>query len=288
MKISKGNVEQIGDCQIKCSGSVYFAMQGFSCYCGNAYSTAIQYSLVANADCVVANKTLYWGNSITYRNAIYRHQDYLVSPITVAISSNAKVSLSQYLGCYIDDDTRDVAITSQTVTSIEGCQSLCVGYAYFAVQVNQCFCGNKYATQPRFSKVSDSDCGGPGSMGSTNRNSIYKSRDYKGPANVAVTTAAPIVTESQFKGCYIDDLQDRNLKKYAGKIKEMGECQNKCAGYRYFSIQTVSLNERAECYCGNTYGPTTAAKYALTTVNVCDINNNGRSLHWGDNARNAV
>ena len=83
---------------------------------------------------------------------------------------------SQYLGCYIDDTTRDIAPTWTNVVDIASCQVSCTGFAFFSLQNGYaCFCGNKYATKPIYAKVADTECGGivGKSMGAVDRNAVF-------------------------------------------------------------------------------------------------------------------
>ena len=83
---------------------------------------------------------------------------------------------AQYLGCYSDDLMRDIAPTptNTTIKSIVGCQDVCKGSNYFSLQDGLCFCGNKYASQARYNKLADSECGGTlgNSLGKPFRNAV--------------------------------------------------------------------------------------------------------------------
>ena len=84
----------------------------------------------------------------------------------------------QYLGCYVDDNTRDIAptATETTIKTPAGCQDVCKGFSYFALQNGNCYCGNKYATQSRYYKVDDSECGelvSGSRMGKLLRNAVF-------------------------------------------------------------------------------------------------------------------
>ena len=89
----------------------------------------------------------------------------------------------QYLGCYVDDNLRDIAQnpTETTIKTPAGCQDVCKGFSYFALQNGLCFCGNKYATQSRYYKVSNDECGnidiknGIYRMGKEFRNAVLNS-----------------------------------------------------------------------------------------------------------------
>ena len=62
------------------------------------------------------------------------------------------------------------------LTTLSDCQMNCKSYNFFAFQANAaCFCGNRYATQPSFAKVDDSECGGTvgSSLGGGWRNAYF-------------------------------------------------------------------------------------------------------------------
>ena len=60
----------------------------------------------------------------------------------------------------------------------EYCQLLCDGYQFFGLSSgNECRCGNKFATKPKYSKVDDAECGIYG-MGSSNKNSVLLIKFY--------------------------------------------------------------------------------------------------------------
>lgn len=87
------------------------------------------------------------------------------------------VTASQYVGCYSDDKNRDIAPnpTPTNFKTLSGCQDVCKGFNYFALQGDLCFCGNKYATQMRYTKLDDAECGGSvgSSMGMKYRNAVF-------------------------------------------------------------------------------------------------------------------
>jgi hypothetical protein len=81
----------------------------------------------------------------------------------------------KYVGCYVDDEQRDLGglIVGRTHTP-ESCSNLCYQYPYFALQDGGwCVCGNSYATEAKYSKVGDGECGSAGT-GAAWRNSVYE------------------------------------------------------------------------------------------------------------------
>ena len=86
----------------------------------------------------------------------------------------------RYIGCYADDGFRDLDKIprldhgSQRFT-ISSCNNECKGYRYFSLQFGgQCFCGDEYATAPKYQKRPDEECGGVSGDGGFWRNSIYE------------------------------------------------------------------------------------------------------------------
>merc|ERR1712070_376862 len=53
-----------------------------------------------------------------------------------------------YVGCFRDDgNNRDLPVFKEDSVDMtpSRCNSLCLGFDYFAVQITQCYCGNTYA-----------------------------------------------------------------------------------------------------------------------------------------------
>ena len=216
-------------------------------------------------------------------------------------SGNCNVLQSQYLGCYKDDPNRDVRNYAGYINVMTECQNLCKGYSYFSIQKrNQCFCGNAYATAVQYTKLSESVCsyrmpsnGGANydfsAGGDYYINSVYRNVNYGGPDNVPVTVLVPDVPVephsqvdiSQYLGCFIDD-DKRDVRNYHGKaFTDVAQCQDKCDGFLYFSIQNGG-----DCYCGNSYANHSYNKKVEDSE--CSWQNYGRTLYWGGTWRNAV
>ena len=78
----------------------------------------------------------------------------------------------------MDDNEKDFNLKSfSRLSSIGACQDQCKGFNFFALQNGNgdCFCGNKFATKPKYSKVDDSECGSPkgNAMGGGWRNAVF-------------------------------------------------------------------------------------------------------------------
>ena len=96
---------------------------------------------------------------------------YLFITLTCILTVN--IPAQQFLGCYIDDIERDVNSKAAPVLNIEACQDFCKGYNFFALQAgSQCFCGNKYASKLKYTRVADTECGA-NKMGGGWRNSVF-------------------------------------------------------------------------------------------------------------------
>ena len=260
------SVTSVEECQAKCPNSNYFALQaGFACFCGNSYSTKLVYAKVADPECVSSNGKVLGGG---WRNAVYRRKDY---------NGPANVAASQYLGCYIDDSTRDIKNYVGDINDVSDCQSKCSSFNFFSIQYGvQCFCGNTYGTATRYSKVADTECvnmnnGRSLFYGSGWRNAIYKNSMFSVPSSVAAF---------QYLGCYIDD-STRDIKNYVGDFQSANDCQAKCTTYNFFAVQYG-----VQCFCGNFYS--TATQYSKVADTDCTTMNNGRSLFYGSGWRNAV
>ena len=89
----------------------------------------------------------------------------------------------RYIGCYADDRYRDLdkvpwLDNSLQRFNISSCNNECQGYRYFSLQYGgQCFCGDAYATAPKYQKRPDEECGGVNGDGGFWRNSIYETCD---------------------------------------------------------------------------------------------------------------
>ena len=190
-------------------GYNFFSVQyGGQCFCNNAYATSIQYIKVADSECEGMNngRELYWGNS--WRNAIYRHinaPNAINIPVTAApTSAPVHVQDSQFIGCYNDDDNRDLKNYVGDISSNVGeCLTKCASakYKYFSVQNGgQCFCDNAYATAPQYTKVADSDCAAMNNgrslyWGNSWRNAIYKVTPYPENFNLRHKATQKIVSQ---------------------------------------------------------------------------------------------
>ena len=210
-------------------------------------------------------------------------------------TSLCTVNENQYLGCYNDDNLRDMQTFKGDVDSLESCQLKCVGYSYFAIQTDdeffKCFCWNAYATDSKYNLVDNASCkvvNKPLYWGGRYKNAVYRNINY-GPENVPVITtinydlpaAVSVVEASQYLGCYSDDPY-RDVKHYSGMATtDVAQCQDKCNGYNYFALQNGK-----QCFCNNAYG--TSQDFFLVSNNECSEMNAGKPLYWGGFYRNAV
>jgi len=82
---------------------------------------------------------------------------------SVAASKQLETAIS-WVGCYVDDDDRDLVPVGPTVkggytTVTCGADCKASGFTYFGMQHNgQCFCGNAYGTADQYVKVCDEEC----------------------------------------------------------------------------------------------------------------------------------
>ena len=79
-----------------------------------------------------------------------------------------------YIGCYTDDHDRDLQEgPMERGYGQVSCNNACKDYKYFALQDNDwCVCGDAYATETKYVKKPDAECG-PNGRGAEWRNSIY-------------------------------------------------------------------------------------------------------------------
>ena len=146
----------------------------------------------------------------------------------------------EYIGCFVDDFSRDLNSASSGQSYVHNCAQACIGYIYFAMQDGStCFCGNAYQTRPQYVKVDDSQCNcyvNPFTMGCTGagwRNAIYK---------------VPQDLTYSYVGCY-QDSSPRDLSMGYTYLNSVYNCAVFCNGYLYFGTQN-----NGACFCGNTYG----------------------------------
>ena len=217
-------------------------------------------------------------------------------------TSTLTVSSTQYLGCYVDNNSIDMSIyhveVEQLLKPLEVCQNICKGFNYFALQQsNVCYCGNRYASKPSFVKVADSDCKFPGLpnnfllTGNFYRNAVCiflnfisallfildRHIDYNGPANIA-TTEGP--TNYIYIGCYTD-AEDRDFKLDSTVVGSVSECQKFCKAYSYFALQVGY-----QCFCGNRYATNPLLHYKVAEGEVGGCSNGG-GVSMGGFWRNA-
>jgi len=86
----------------------------------------------------------------------------------------SKVEGLIYIGCYTDDHDRDLQEgPMERGYGQVSCNNACKDYKYFALQDNDwCVCGDAYATETKYVKKPDAECGSNG-RGAEWRNSIY-------------------------------------------------------------------------------------------------------------------
>ena len=66
----------------------------------------------------------------------------------------------QYIGCYVDDNNRDMGNTWTIVSTIAQCAAQCTK-RYIGLQGGSaCFCSDVYNRAPVYRKVLDAECGG--------------------------------------------------------------------------------------------------------------------------------
>eukprot|EP00928_Gymnodinium_smaydae_P080794 TRINITY_DN64419_c0_g1_i1.p1 TRINITY_DN64419_c0_g1~~TRINITY_DN64419_c0_g1_i1.p1 ORF type:complete len:408 (-),score=27.83 TRINITY_DN64419_c0_g1_i1:180-1355(-) len=85
-----------------------------------------------------------------------------------------------FMGCYLDDDERDMKVFIGYHHDARSCSSSCQGFGYFALQASgECRCGDKFGNM-HYERRSDDECGvecrsGFGVLcGSGWRNAVYK------------------------------------------------------------------------------------------------------------------
>eukprot|EP00928_Gymnodinium_smaydae_P026900 TRINITY_DN20977_c0_g3_i1.p1 TRINITY_DN20977_c0_g3~~TRINITY_DN20977_c0_g3_i1.p1 ORF type:complete len:1480 (+),score=208.35 TRINITY_DN20977_c0_g3_i1:109-4548(+) len=85
---------------------------------------------------------------------------------TTSTTTTTTLPASGYLGCYLDDAARDLKVGPSTsaprgmIYGTATCRDACRGFRYMALQDGGlCFCGDAYATDARYARQPDSDCG---------------------------------------------------------------------------------------------------------------------------------
>jgi len=146
-----------------------------------------------------------------------------------------------YIGCYTDDDKRDLFDGPRNWGfNQEGCNKACQAYPYFALQAHGwCVCGAAYATELKYVKRPDDECGSMG-LGGPWRNSIYHTCVYQ-------YTSCDAKNPS-YIGCYADDV-NRDLHdgpRYYGFTQQT--CNEACQAYPFFALQMHGW-----CVCGAAY-----------------------------------
>jgi len=190
-----------------------------------------------------------------------------------ADGNSANSAPFSYIGCYRDDNQRDLDHKNGFDPWSKGpgtCSFACKDYVYFAIQAgHQCWCGDAYSTEAKYSKVADSECKvrligdtlqyTEGDIGNGWRNAVF-SHGYE-----------PI-------GCYTDN-KERDLDHYVGNGRNPYRCSIDCNGYKYFALQYGG-----ECYCANSYGNGPA--YTPRPSHECKKGH--RHEHFGSDWRNFV
>lgn len=136
-------------CNIACSAYTYFALQNNGwCVCSNAYSSESQYRHVGDnecgSNCVGDDQRCGAG----WRNAVFS-------------TGQASRVESTYLGCYVDDGSRDLRQGPRVYGHTSStCNEACSGFSFFSLQNNGwCACDNAYGSAAQYVRVADSQCG---------------------------------------------------------------------------------------------------------------------------------
>jgi len=257
-------------CHDECSAYSFFALQNNGwCVCGNAYSTATQYSQVDDGQCgnVCLDDDQLCGSG--WRNAVYSTG--VPPPVQVEHPFS-------YVGCFVDDGSRDLQEGPRVYgyTSVT-CNEACSDYSFFSLQHNGwCACGNAYATEPRYYEVPDGECGGNCAnddqlCGAGWRNAVY-------------STGLPQPVELQpysYIGCFVDDgsrdLQEGPMQYGYTSVT----CNQACDDYDFFALQNNGW-----CVCGNAYN--TESQYGQVDNAQCGGNCANDDQLCGAGWRNAI
>merc|ERR1712176_493558 len=125
-------------------------------------------------------------------------------PTTSLSPTSSPTSCSNYIGCFIDNEDRDLPDNGEgDQHGIESCRERCSseGYKYAGLQYyDECFCGNSYGT---YGETAESDCNkscrvGDGICGGSWRNSVYRSSNCSTspPTTSSPTTSSPSTSSS--------------------------------------------------------------------------------------------
>ena len=196
----------------------------------------------------------------------------------------------EHLGCYQDDEERDLPHPQGRPHTAETCSEACAVFPFFAIQDwDECWCGEVYATQPKYTRLADpTDC--PGQMGGAYRNSVFTRNAVKcikdTTSTVTTTPTIPTATSAtkfnvecpkgfvpnpalsqsqkphggaaidtvEHIGCYQDDAE-RDLPHFKDRPHSASSCSKACSLFPFFAIQYWD-----ECWCGNDFA--TQPKYA--------------------------
>ena len=181
----------------------------------------------------------------------------------------------------MDDINRDISATFTSVSSLNQCQDTCSGFKYFALQNgNACFCGNGYSHQSKYAKVADSECNVVGNaLGGPLRNSVFKHIEFTKTIDI-----------SQYMGCYFEiDGGGKAMQFSKGQVSSIYDCQDLCADFPFFAMQSLSNTPGDQCWCGYAnYNTKNGGYFRKLDDSECITNNKNRALFWGGHFRNAV
>jgi len=236
------------ECNVACRGYSFFSMQaGGQCFCGNEfggerYPTAgwayPNCGNVCSGEDNYAGPKRYCGDG--WRNAVYT---------TYGLSEpDENNSLAKYLGCYVDDNSRnlDNLMNSSTKQTSFWCNVECGkhGFPFFAMQDGgECRCGHHYGAGEKYKKVGDSECGNK----CAGEDEVQPTRRCGAPMRNAMYQTTQVTP--QYQGCYTDDRGTRDLPVARYENQNTDSCNIACAGYKYFAMQYGG-----ECRCGNSFG----------------------------------
>ncbi len=170
-------------------------------------------------------------------------------------TASAQPSGTRYLGCFKDTYDRDLSGESQQQNqlTLQGCADSCrqKGFKYAAAQFGTyCFCGNSYGKHGKAANC-DMNCGGNSNeiCGGPWANSVYELF----PSSVSHTSDYDVTPIGEYKGCYLDNENDRDLTGTRDFVASMtlDICADMCRkqGYLYAGAQYAQ-----HCFCGNSYG----------------------------------
>eukprot|EP00918_Siedleckia_nematoides_P042128 GHVU01091849.1.p1 GENE.GHVU01091849.1~~GHVU01091849.1.p1 ORF type:complete len:1811 (+),score=260.22 GHVU01091849.1:3097-8529(+) len=166
-------------------------------------------------------------------------------------------TVASYVGCIRDDKDRDLPVAVEhapMARNVPNCNFYCqsMGYAYAGSQNGgQCYCGNAYSSEARYSKADPSHC----------RANCSLANEFGGDAKCGGNLHSSVysVQERVYFGAYKHDYWGSRALSYCMGDMPLDECIEKCSedGYKFAGMQ------EEKCFCDNQVGTQAAPQLEL-------------------------